>query len=571
MATFAEYNTDENFKNNDSSLEELVKIGKSEGLSLDKIKSSLSPAWQKSSKIGNIQTYYDNAKERYKKGGYSGMPTNIQAKMNIDETQSNVTTLDDPKKEEVPLKQKEPETTETVKEEVKTEEKPKKEIPITKNDKEYKDKTTAIIGDEAEQERQNQEELGKRSHTYTRDEIMEMGRDFGVIDDKFLDQIPTFMVKRFADGEFGDPKSGNAQLRLAHFMINGLGAKLKNASNAAMIAAGKSPMFADTTSDYAKYQNTNLQQGLENRWNKYKSETQAAIDMAKNAGMENQKIQNIIREIESDRKMQTAINMMNDKQKLYTLKVYEQAGEELAKLSPKEKVNFFGGAFAMGDDFTPTEAAIVLGSGGIQGIFNEDGSINWQGMQDAVNNAMANMGEENIETQTAGFGGSGSKDVTGTFTLSDGYSFKIGPVMTKREQTALTQKVDELRRKYKNGEISKEDFEKDVQIITDVINGHPISKAIVGGVKSQDRINKEDKENLIKSLFPKQELNDGKKAITYFENNSDLFNYFSKTEKPNYTDAPKDGFKKGYGDYEKALNMFKLLKKNNALQLVGKY
>jgi hypothetical protein len=40
--TFDEYNTDENFENDASSLEELVKIGKSEGKSKDAIRNSLS-------------------------------------------------------------------------------------------------------------------------------------------------------------------------------------------------------------------------------------------------------------------------------------------------------------------------------------------------------------------------------------------------------------------------------------------------------------------------------------------------------------------------------------------------
>ena len=55
--TFAEYNTDDNFDKNESSLEELVKLGLAEGKTSDEIKSSLSPKWQKSKKIGEFDSY----------------------------------------------------------------------------------------------------------------------------------------------------------------------------------------------------------------------------------------------------------------------------------------------------------------------------------------------------------------------------------------------------------------------------------------------------------------------------------------------------------------------------------
>ena len=55
--TFDEYNTDENFDNDKSSLDELVKLGLEEGKSSDEIKSSLSPKWQKSKKIGEFDNY----------------------------------------------------------------------------------------------------------------------------------------------------------------------------------------------------------------------------------------------------------------------------------------------------------------------------------------------------------------------------------------------------------------------------------------------------------------------------------------------------------------------------------
>ena len=67
--TFDEYNTDENFDKKESSLDELVKLGLEEGKSSDEIKSSLSPKWQKSKKIGEFDNYvtkYSKPKEEPK-------------------------------------------------------------------------------------------------------------------------------------------------------------------------------------------------------------------------------------------------------------------------------------------------------------------------------------------------------------------------------------------------------------------------------------------------------------------------------------------------------------------------
>ena len=64
--TFDEYNTDANFENDKSSLDELVKLGLSEGKTSDEIKSALSPKWQKSKKIGEFDNYISKySKQKY--------------------------------------------------------------------------------------------------------------------------------------------------------------------------------------------------------------------------------------------------------------------------------------------------------------------------------------------------------------------------------------------------------------------------------------------------------------------------------------------------------------------------
>ena len=197
--TFDEYNTDENFDKKESSLDELVKIGVSEGKTDKEIKDSLSPKWQKSKKIGEFDTYYKN---------YAT-----------------------PKKEEVRETEK---PAEPFKEET-----PKTKTTLTSGDKNYMQQVDDV--GEATEEKELEKIIKNSDKNYNAlyDTMDKQGKAFGKIDDKMVAQFPTFMFKRFKDGEFGDPKSSDAKLRLAYFMINGVQSKLKNASNAAAIAAGR--------------------------------------------------------------------------------------------------------------------------------------------------------------------------------------------------------------------------------------------------------------------------------------------------------------------------------------------
>lgn len=184
---------------------------------------------------------------------------------------------------------------------------------------------------------------------------------FKNIDDHYIDQLPTFAAKRFFNGEFGDPKSNDAKLRLAHFMINGLQSKLKVASNLAMANAGKSPMFADTSSDYEKLQNTNLEQGLANRWNKYKQETDAAAELARKQGVEEQDIKNSLRKISANANMQSAFNMMTEKQKAYAIKVIAEIGDKIKNFNRDDVTNFLIGALVSDKNFNSNDLLAAMG------------------------------------------------------------------------------------------------------------------------------------------------------------------------------------------------------------------
>ena len=186
---------------------------------------------------------------------------------------------------------------------------------------------------------------------------------YGNIDKKYINELPTFMYRRYKNGEFGnldDPESKkNAQLRLAHFMINGLGSKLKVASNLAMINAGKTPMFSDTTSDYEKFQNSNLEQGLANRWKVNNAETEEVIKLANKEADNEQDARIYVEQLTRDNNLKTAWNMMDQNQKLYAVNVSRKVGELIGDMNMKELANFITASALNGN--LSEEQAVVAG------------------------------------------------------------------------------------------------------------------------------------------------------------------------------------------------------------------
>ena len=212
--------------------------------------------------------------------------------------------------------------------------------------------------EDSENKRQS-EELGNRWDARMKN-IDKMSQSIRNIDDHMVEQLPTFMFKRYQNGEFGDPKSSDAKLRLAHFMINGVQSKLKNASNAFMAVAGRSPIFTDTTSDWEKYQQSNLAKGMENRWKKYEAETQSAIDVAKQGGMSEEALTDSIATISSNNRLQSAFNQMNERQKVFALQVLGEIGNKMGNMNDAEFANTLMGMSAMGQDLDYKEAAGML-------------------------------------------------------------------------------------------------------------------------------------------------------------------------------------------------------------------
>ena len=171
------------------------------------------------------------------------------------------------------------------------------------------------------------------------------------IDDKYIAQLPTFMFKRYQNGEFGDPKSSDAKLRLAHFMINGVGTALSNASN---VIKGRQL----EESDYEKYQNSNLEQGLANRWRKNTAETEQVIKIANKEADNEQDARIYVEQLTRDNMLKSGWNAMDQNQKLYAINVSREIGKMIGDMNVEELSNFIT-AQALNGNLSEQQAVVV--------------------------------------------------------------------------------------------------------------------------------------------------------------------------------------------------------------------
>ena len=255
-----------------------------------------------------------------------------------------------------------------------------KEEEKTINDTEFLTNTNAIIDEAENQEENKQKEKSSKAWDETDKRIMRAGESYKAIDDHMIEQLPTFMTRRYANGEFGDTSTPEgkkeAKLRLAHFMINSLGTALSNMSH----VINKDGQQEE--SDYEKYQRTNIEQGLENRWNKYKAETNNAVETLKNRGIAEEEIDDARRKISSNQRLQTAFNMMNENQKVYCLEVVQKIGDKIGNFDNNEFLNYLVGLATTDPNFKAEEAATLLvakfGKEGVNTIVNKiaNGGVN---------------------------------------------------------------------------------------------------------------------------------------------------------------------------------------------------
>lgn len=470
--TFAEYNTDENFDKKESSLDELVRLGVEEGKTSEEIKSSLSPKWQNSKKISEFDNYYN--------------------------THSTP-------KEEKPVVEEMTQTTEALKSD--------ETAPIKKRDKEFLEDTNAIADTQEKKELDKVIDYRAKDWDNTVDNMKQQGKAFKNIDDHFTDQLPTFLFKRYTNGEFGDPKGKDAKLRLAYFVLNGLQTQMQRISNGAALAAGKAPLYPNATSAYEQYQNTNLEKGMQNRWKKYEAETDAAIKLAEKRGMTEEEAYDSVKAISRNQRLQTAFNMMNEKQKVYLMNVTKEIGDKIGSFDNKELIDFLTGAAVSGDKLTWQEAAAIAVA-----RFGPD----------AVKALRDGKGKISGDEVTAGFGG-GKKN---SATLSDGTKVNPGVTMSKEELKELQTAAENLGNKYYNGEITEEEFRKDYAKLEDVMSQHGVRGAISGGIKSQDDYIRQIRNNKLNELDSSfEELNKNAGSGSYKDYLEEYSNLISNAKK----------------------------------------
>ncbi len=518
--TFDTYNTDEAYKDNDTTAKGLV------------------AAYKKDNPNGTKEDFYSKLNKTWAQDKDGHVKNAVEEAFKVDT----------PKEEE--------KVVETVKETA-----PKKDT-VNKQTEEYMNTNNAIsyTQEDAENKRQS-DELGKRWDARLAN-IDKMTQSMKNIDDHMVEQLPTFMFKRYQNGEFGDPKTSDAKLRLAHFMINGVGTALSNISHVIRKDG------VQEQSDAEKYQQTNLEQGLQNRWNKYKQETQNAIDIAKQGGMSEEALTDSIATISSNNRLQSAFNQMNERQKVFALQVLGEIGNKLGNMNDTQFVNTLMGMSAMGDSLDYKEAAAMLiyrtvkdpeKRNTILSSLGFDGSsLGGSGILGGFGNALTGGNKEE---------GNENKDVT-----------DVGLTLDDEEFEALRKKSDDLSAKYYNGEMSKDEFVKEWDKLYNTMQKHPIYKKKNNiRLLSLKEILAANKDLELKDKFGEdtksKTYKEGKKAVDYFSDKTKLFEYFKNAESPNFIDAKEATKNKDYKmkDYQEALKQYEILKSAGATGLVGKY
>ena len=310
------------------------------------------------------------------------------------------------------------------------------------------------------------------------------------VDDHMVEQLPTFMIKRYLNGEFGDISDTStpegreskkaAQLRLAHFMINGVQTALRRFSNGAAIAAGRTPLYANEMSDYEQYQLKNFTEGMENRWNKYKQDTQAAIDLAKEGGMSEEKITDSIAAISSNNRLQSAFNQMNERQKVFALNVLAEIGNRMGNMNDAEFANTLMGMSAMGDSLDYKEAAAMLVYRTVKDPEKRNAilsSLGFDGNSLGAGGLLGGLG--------GALGGKDKEDNPET-TLEDGTNVDAGKIMNDKELELIRTKAKEIGDKYYNGEIDEEKFRSEYTKLENAMKGHGVKEFWSGGIQTAD-------------------------------------------------------------------------------------
>ena len=534
--TFDTYNTDEAYKDKGTTAKGLV------------------AAYKKDNPEGSKDDFYSklNATWKEDKNGYVKAAVDEAFKETPKAEEKKETVIETPKKEEVTEK-----VTETAPEEKKTEAPKAKTSTLNKGEKEYIKKQDEIADTALNTTLNDVEERRGYNWEQQYETAKKAGEAFRSIDDKMVEQLPTFMFKRYQNGEFGDPKSSDAKLRLAHFMINGVQSKLKNASNAAAIAAGKSPMFSDTMSDYEKYQQSNLAKGMENRWKKYEAETENAIKLASNESMTEQEARLEAEKIANDKKMATKWNMMDARQKVDLMTIKKEIGKLVGNMDLSEIADFMTGE-AISGDLSKDEAIAI----GVAQLVKKSPELLAKLPDGGIKTAVLELfGGGSVESIIASLGGSDGNDETPEnpdsiidekktnnkmknptgnlkgYKALDGNTYDFNTFESKAGKEKLISLITDLDDRFYNGEINAETYRKYREPLYNEIGKHTGVKAS----KTEDAL----KANVQKKL---KDLNSsaGKGKVTVNDYKAGTENILKMAEDVGMTEKEIEKLKKDF-------------------------
>jgi hypothetical protein len=209
-------------------------------------------------------------------------------------------------------------------------------------------------------ERQTAQSNKEENWNNVLDSAARLGEASKVVNDHYIENLPRGVINAYKKGEFGEPGSSEAKQRLGYFVLDAISSPLKALANGMSRFAGQGDRFADTESQAEKFNKTNLQNALENRWNKYRQDTNNTMDLLKQRGFADEAIQEAIDTVSANNRLQTAFNRASEDQKAYVLEVMTEIGDKIGNMNDTEFVNTIMGMASMGESLDWKEAAGML-------------------------------------------------------------------------------------------------------------------------------------------------------------------------------------------------------------------
>ena len=209
-------------------------------------------------------------------------------------------------------------------------------------------------------EKQKAQEEKDKNWNNVLDSAARLGEASKVVNDHYIENLPKGVINAYKKGEFGEPGSPEAKQRLGYFVLDAISSPLKALANGMSRFAGQGDRFTDTESQAEKFNKTNLQNALENRWNKYRQDTNNTMDLLKQRGFADEAIQEAIDTVSANNKLQTAFNRASEDQKAYILEVMTEIGDKIGNMNDTEFVNTIMGMASMGESLDWKEAAGML-------------------------------------------------------------------------------------------------------------------------------------------------------------------------------------------------------------------